>query len=272
ADYYSVSAPPADQWSLVTFNGFDAAEIAAYKARSYEIPMEPVTTTSAAQALTDVLDGAGASYPSRDVIDARIVNDVVNGTGDFVYNTPDLDTATPEEIEAFWPTLYSLPAPTDTDHDGMPDTWETANGLDLYNPADRNDYDLHPDYTNLEVYLNSLVAEPVLEMKLKCKPARLKPKTKSTTITVTFKTPKGIGEEYIDLSEPITFYPGGIEALDMTITEIGKGDKVKAKVTATFDASECKENLEAGKNTVYVVGKLMTGEYFEAVGSLRYKP
>ncbi len=148
AAYSSISVP-ADQWSLVTFNGFNTAEIAAYKARSYEIPMEPVTTTSAAQALQDVLADAGVSFPVRDAVDQRIVSDVINRTGHSIENTDDL--ATP------WPTLYSLAAPADGDHDGMPDAWELANGLDPANAADRNYYTLHAEYTNLEVYLNSLI-------------------------------------------------------------------------------------------------------------------
>ncbi len=140
---------PGDPWSLVNLN-LSSSEITAYKARSSILPMEPVTTTSSAQAKTDVLGEAGASFPSRDIVDTRVINDVLNGTGSIIDNTSDL--ADP------WPTLSSLPAPTDTDHDGMPDAWETANGLNLGNAADRNDYDLHLDYTNLEVYLNSLLA------------------------------------------------------------------------------------------------------------------
>ena len=40
----------------------------------------------------------------------------------------------------------------------MPDVWEEKNGL---NPADKSDaatYNLSKEYTNLEVYINSLVA------------------------------------------------------------------------------------------------------------------
>ncbi|HOQ05751.1 MAG TPA: carbohydrate-binding protein [Anaerohalosphaeraceae bacterium] len=154
ANYNTVTIYP-NQWDLVTFNGFTSAEIDAYKARSYEIPMEPVTTTSAYQALQDVLASAGASLV-RDPVDQRIVSDVINGTGSFVYNTP-LPTDPPEVLNRFWPPLASAPAPTDSDHDGMPDCWETANGLNPSNPADRNSYTLDPDYTNLEVYLNWLV-------------------------------------------------------------------------------------------------------------------
>jgi pectate lyase len=147
---YSTVTVPVDQWSLITFNGFSTAEIAAYKSRSYEIPMDAVTTTPAAQALDEVLSYAGASFPSRDVIDTRIVNDVINGTGNFI-------AATSDQPEGAWPMLTALTAPTDSDHDGMPDAWEIAKGLSPDKAADRNGYNLHPDYTNLEVYLNSLI-------------------------------------------------------------------------------------------------------------------
>ena len=54
----------------------------------------------------------------------------------------------------------SRPAGFDTDQDGMPDEWETANGLDPNSAADGKTYTLDTEkkwYTNLEVYLNSLV-------------------------------------------------------------------------------------------------------------------
>ncbi len=146
--YYNISVP-SDQWSLVKFNNFTTAQITAYKARSYEIPMEPVTTTSAAQALVDVLAEAGASFPSRDIIDSRIVNDVINDTGHSIATTD-------EQPEGGWPTLISLPAPTDSDHDGMPDDWEFALCLDPCNPNDRNADRDGDGYTNIEEYINWL--------------------------------------------------------------------------------------------------------------------
>ncbi|OQA03311.1 MAG: Beta-propeller repeat protein [Planctomycetes bacterium ADurb.Bin401] len=140
----------ANPWSIVYFAGMSDAEIAAYKNRSYRLPMEYVTTTSAAQAEADVLEKAGASFPKRDIIDTRIVNDVINKTGHSI-------STTEMQPEGAWPQLASIDAPQDNDHDGMPDIWEVLYGLDYHNPEDRNYYDLNNDYTNLEVYLNNLV-------------------------------------------------------------------------------------------------------------------
>ena len=52
-----------------------------------------------------------------------------------------------------WPTLNSLPAPADSDKDGMADAWESANGLNSVDAEDRN----ADGYSNLEEYINSLV-------------------------------------------------------------------------------------------------------------------
>jgi pectate lyase len=53
-----------------------------------------------------------------------------------------------------YPTYGVGSATTDTDHDGMPDAWESMNGLSPNNAADRNFMTLDAVYTNLEVYLN----------------------------------------------------------------------------------------------------------------------
>ena len=46
-------------------------------------------------------------------------------------------------------------APNDSDEDGMPDAWETANRLDK-TKANANGRDLDPNYDNIEVYVNGL--------------------------------------------------------------------------------------------------------------------
>jgi hypothetical protein len=55
-----------------------------------------------------------------------------------------------------WPVLRSEPPPVDTDHDGIPDDWEKAHGLNPNDPADRNAIPDNDGYTNIEKYLNSL--------------------------------------------------------------------------------------------------------------------
>ena len=63
-----------------------------------------------------------------------------------------------------WPELsdggVTADALKDTDGDGMPDVWENANGLNPNDASDGITTTLSEDgYTNLEVYLNSLVSD-----------------------------------------------------------------------------------------------------------------
>ena len=104
-------------------------------------------THSAQEAYQLVLKYAGASLV-RDAVDHRMVRDVEQGTGRLIDSQTDVGG---------WPLYRSKPAPKDTDRDGMPDEWEIKNGLNPNDPSDGNKYTLHKDYTNLEVYLNSLV-------------------------------------------------------------------------------------------------------------------
>lgn len=141
----------ADDWTKVYWDtskgGWTTAQRNAYK-QSVPFPTGPIMTDTALVAYQRVINHAGASLPARDSVDTRVVNDVINGTGEII------DT---QSQVGGWPTLNSAPAPLDTDHDGMPDAWENANGLNYNNAADRNYYTLDSDYTNLEVYLNSLI-------------------------------------------------------------------------------------------------------------------
>ena len=115
-------------------------------------------TLTAEEAFEDVLNNAGASF-KRDLIDQRIIEDVRSGTSTFRGSKTGIFGIIDSQNDVGgWPLLQSLPAPLDTDRDGMPDAWEIAHGLDPFK-RDNNDYDLDPNYTNLEVYLNSLVSK-----------------------------------------------------------------------------------------------------------------
>jgi hypothetical protein len=105
------------------------------------------------------LAGAGA-FP-RDAVDTRIVNEVRTGTaagsGVFGANKGIIDS--PDAVGGY-PAYNTYDVPVDSDHDGMPDAWETANGLNPDDPADGNLYTAS-GYTVLEVYLNSLAGETI---------------------------------------------------------------------------------------------------------------
>lgn len=130
-----------------------------------------VTTHSAQDAYERVLAYAGASL-HRDWVDELIVNDTRNGAASctgtssdtkkltgIIDSQDDLKQAFPDAGADWsaWPELTGT-AKADSDDDGMPDEWEEANGL---NPdvADNNEHDLDDEYTNLEVYMNSLVQD-----------------------------------------------------------------------------------------------------------------
>ncbi len=135
-------------------------------------PTGDITTHSAENAFNNVLSFAGASL-YRDLVDARYAIEVSTGTAtytgpvtkkagqlDFI-NDPDgeqnetypsfPDLASESHVEGF-----------DTDGDGMPDEWESANGLNPNDATDGNAYTLDTEkgwYTNLEVYMNSIVED-----------------------------------------------------------------------------------------------------------------
>ncbi|MDR0542891.1 MAG: pectate lyase [Dysgonamonadaceae bacterium] len=110
------------------------------------------TRHTAQEAYDAVLLEAGASLV-RDIIDQRIMEEVRNGSFTF----GDKGMIDSQSQAGGWPELLSLPAPVDSDNDGMPDVWEDANGLDKYDAGDHSAYRLSPVYTNLEMYLNSLI-------------------------------------------------------------------------------------------------------------------
>ncbi len=120
-------------------------------------PFAAVNTSSAKQACDAVLANAGATLPARDTLDERIVNDVKNRGGRMVDVQGGYPHGTAYELTiTAWPALKSLPAPVDSDQDGMPDKWEAENHLNSSDSGDANMFTLDKDYTNLEVYINSL--------------------------------------------------------------------------------------------------------------------
>lgn len=146
-----------------------------------------VTTHSAETAYEKVRTYAGSSL-YRDAVDARYMEEARTGTvtyhGDVAYvkdgktysmsktegivdfiNDPDGE-ANPKTASYPELPMNVRPADFDTDGDGMPDAWERANGLDPNDSSDGVKYTLDTEkgwYTNLEVYLSSLVEKIMKE-------------------------------------------------------------------------------------------------------------
>lgn len=146
-DNYYDFEKPENPWRLVEFDDdWSQQQIKAYK-QNQPFPNGPIKTDAPLEAFEEVLAHGGASLPTRDAVDERIVSDVKNRTGTIIDSQNEVGGL---------PELKSAPAPADTDRDGTPDQWERAKGLNPHDASDRND--LAADgYTMLEKYLNSLV-------------------------------------------------------------------------------------------------------------------
>ena len=161
-----------DQTYVKDANGVDCIKI------KLDAPVEAgdVTTHTAQTAYEKVLAYGGASL-YRDAADVRYVEEATNGTTTYnashakvagiidVINDPSSDTQDAKTASFPELTSESRAADYDSDKDGIPDAWEIANGL---NPNDASDAQLKTLdtekgwYTNLEVYLNSIV-EPIVK-------------------------------------------------------------------------------------------------------------
>lgn len=108
-------------------------------------PVAPVETDGAREALERVLEGAGATLPKRDAVDARVVREVRERTGRVIDSQAEVGG---------WPEYKGGDVPADHDSDGMPDQWERSNALDPENPVDNAHDDDNDGYTNIEEYLN----------------------------------------------------------------------------------------------------------------------
>ncbi|MGN6638304.1 MAG: pectate lyase family protein, partial [Mucilaginibacter sp.] len=137
-------------------------------------PMAKISLISAKQAFDYVLANVGCTLPKRDTVDKRIVKEVKTGIISYVPNTdnhngsqwvkhrlPDdsykkgiiTDIAQVGGYPEYKGTPYK-----DSDHDGMPDEYEIKHHLNPHNATDASLYAKNGGgYTNIEVYLNSLV-------------------------------------------------------------------------------------------------------------------
>ncbi len=160
-EYYSPDAKNfyGDNVAHVTISGKSCVKIKM----DAPAPTGEVTTHSAAEAFSKVLTYSGASL-YRDEIDARYMEEAKTGTAKYkgsITKSPGIIDKV-SDVNGYTEANFgkgSRPADFDTDNDGIPDAWETANGLNPNDASDALTYSLDSKgyYTNLEVYANSLV-------------------------------------------------------------------------------------------------------------------
>lgn len=151
----------------------DAGEYKVYMKVDKPFPMPPVPKIMPAkEAYEYVLKNAGATYPVRDAVDRRIIEQVRTGIIKYA------DNLNPDEFYQFehrrlpkdsykigiitdirqvggYPEYKGTPY-KDSDNDGMPDVWEKKYGLNPNDPSDAS-LDCNGDgYTNIEKYINGL--------------------------------------------------------------------------------------------------------------------
>ena len=156
-----------------------------------------VTSQTATNAYKLVLSDVGCNLPAPDLIDRRVIGEVLDGTTHYIgINGPNytingypqpasagpdnpgfIDSQT--DVHDYspligaanyspnfpWAPYATYNVPIDSDHDGLPDWWELAKGLNPNSaPGDFSDSNGDPDgdgYSNLEDYLNWLAAPHV---------------------------------------------------------------------------------------------------------------
>lgn len=160
----------------------DQSYIVSTKAPAPLVTTYPCNSMTDCEVYTHVLADAGANkylddqgnfIPRLDAVDKRILEEVKRGEGKIIdatsfstmYSASASAYLAPTDYTKYgitdpiaddgWPILEAGIAPADSDHDGMPDTWEDKYEFDKNNAVDSNQ-DIDGDgYTNIEEFLNS---------------------------------------------------------------------------------------------------------------------
>jgi len=136
------------------------------------LPMPSFPIMSSEESFDYVLNNCGATYPKRDVVDTRIVNNARTGVihyleGVSTANVPKfgvrraaddsykIGVITDISQVGGYPEYKGKPR-VDSDKDGMPDSWEKKYGLNPNDPSDAVKDCNGDGYTNIEKYINGM--------------------------------------------------------------------------------------------------------------------
>jgi hypothetical protein len=127
---------------------FQGTSPPTFETAAHSKPPVPVTVLSAEDAYARVVAQAGTCQ-HRDAVELRLIGQLTSlGTkGAIIADESDVGGQPAM-------TQVTRPAGFDTDGDGIPDTWETAHGLNPNSASDGNGDYTGDGYTNVEKYLN----------------------------------------------------------------------------------------------------------------------
>ena len=215
----------------------DGDDCVTIKVTEPMVPLGDITTHTADKAYEKVLAYAGVTFPFRDDVDERYMEETKNGTatykGSVTNKAGRIDLVS--DVNGYTEENFATaehPAGFDTDQDGMPDAWETANGLDPNDDSDGALKTIDTEkgwYTNLEVYASSLV-ESIMKggnADGESNYTEYYPKSKSTGINNTLVSAI-ISTEYYDLQGRRLIEPKN--GISIRIEHMSDGRKVATKV------------------------------------------
>lgn len=148
----------------------DPSAITSEQDRTIPSPIPAIEgMTSAAEAFDWILENGGPTLPARDDVDRYLIDELASrGTSgtkmgiSSELQLPHLGTG----------VLSGGVKPLDTDGDGIPDAWETANGLDPNDASDAAAIAAN-GYANIENYANSITeAYPYIKRPLDLRATR----------------------------------------------------------------------------------------------------
>ena len=221
------------------------------------IPFVHTTTHTAKEAYNHVIAYAGCCKGGQwDALDQQYLKDTKGGiataTGNGLnrgfINTQNDNIYIVDQFKSAWPTLTEGEKWTDTDGDGMPDEWETANGLNPNDAQDGKQASVE-GYTNLEVYMNSLVAD----ITAAC--------TDGTTLGGE-EVPVSFYDTHETGQETTTYY-----VIQNADTHVGSGKSITEVdgITATFSSEITDWKVGgSGSNACEVDGVPLTGKYSQS--------
>ena len=212
--------------------------------------------TSAQDAYDYVLSNAGATLPRRDAIDARIINDVKNGTGRLTNNASEVGGQIPvkEEHRTF----------------KIPDEWLSENGLSGKSETDIIESGEFAGYTVIEGYVNFWTQE-----ESKTPPTNPNIVVQSPAISSLSKSIEGLSADngewtVVTESEPLSYKATAITVGGNSVTKMELYDK--NTLISSFDGSEIDTNVSLKAGTHYLTCRAYNtrGEQTQSTTSIVY--